>query len=301
MCQLKCSDWPYCLNSLEASEISLMEILWTKEVWTWTVSKKENITGTSVKVPPLPSWPLRTSWKDGEQVWLTFTKSAVCLPSSARSLGFRVLGEAQTWNSSPYTPTFSDSSSVWLLPVRWLPDFLLLSRCWFPKRAIRNRVGDSLEILWGKIIWIPVHGEDFHLLSLFCVTPIKSSSTETSSWSSHIIWGYFLKALLLMTNLRSAQLVIDNALGFSESELIMERGSLGVFRVTITEFHRILLLYYFSTVFTFPFYSRWFRSLKWLERAVTTLIVQVGPGWHSSGAFPCLNPLWFMHCSISWF
>lgn len=96
--------------------------------------------------------PLRTSWKDGEQIWLTFTKSAVCLPDSEHSLGFRVLGEAQMWNSSPYTLTFSDSPSVWLFPVRWLPDFLLHSRCRFPKEAIRNRAGDSLEILWGKII-----------------------------------------------------------------------------------------------------------------------------------------------------
>lgn len=97
--------------------------------------------------------------------------------------------------------------------------------------------------------------------------------------------GYFLKALQLMTNLLSARLVIDNALGFSESELIMERGSLGVSRVTITEFHKILLLYYFSAVFAFPCYSTWFRYLKWLEAAVTTLIVQVGPGWPRSGDF----------------
>lgn len=56
-----------------------------------------------------------------------------------------------------------------------------------------------------------------------------------------------------MTNLRSAQLVIDNALGFSESELIMERGSLGVPRVTITEFHRILLLFISLHSSLFPF------------------------------------------------
>lgn len=82
--------------------------------------------------------PLKMSWKDGEQIWLTFTKSAVCLPDSAHSLGFRVPGKAQTWNSSPYTLTFSDSPSVWLLPVHWLPDFLLHFRCSFPKGPLET-------------------------------------------------------------------------------------------------------------------------------------------------------------------
>lgn len=91
------TDWPeWYINGLEVSRTNKMEFLQTKGDLTI-----ENITGLSVKVPPLASWPL--CWKSLRKHYKNYGTDLTDMHKISHlppSLGLRALGKACTWNSS---------------------------------------------------------------------------------------------------------------------------------------------------------------------------------------------------------